>query len=403
MTETRMCAACGKELTRREGEKAYAFGQRRTCGGDCARALVWQGRKEKLPISPERNCALCNKLLERRSGERACNFKSRRTCNAECARALAWRERKQAVSFPVKQCAACGERMEPNPGEKRSNLIKRRSCSYECARRLTLRGVLKPEPEEKSCVECGRSFTRNITARSEESRPEYQRRTTCSMSCWTRRMQRERRERSQVLQRARIAAVGERHCVVCHTALARRPKEIANHFLKRQTCSKACHNVFSAQYTKASGARRRRPTPEKYCEMCGQQLLRQDGEPLGRFNMRKTCSVECCSQLRSQLIRMRRERSSPYPIGWNDSLRSAIRRRDDYRCAECGESERGRKHHVHHIDFNKHNLSPDNLITLCWSCHGRTTRTHNRGYYIERYKSLMEQRSRLTRREDIAA
>lgn len=34
-----------------------------------------------------------------------------------------------------------------------------------------------------------------------------------------------------------------------------------------------------------------------------------------------------------------------------------------------------------HIDYNKHNLSPENLVTLCKSCHAKTN--FNRNYWIK--------------------
>lgn len=58
----------------------------------------------------------------------------------------------------------------------------------------------------------------------------------------------------------------------------------------------------------------------------------------------------------------------PYPPLFNGSLKRAIRERDDYTCMLCGEYP---SKLVHHIDYNKENCDPDNLITLCRSCNGR--------------------------------
>jgi len=41
---------------------------------------------------------------------------------------------------------------------------------------------------------------------------------------------------------------------------------------------------------------------------------------------------------------------------------------------------------VHHIDYNKYNLNPDNLITLCVSCHSKTN--HNREKWINHFKNI---------------
>lgn len=64
----------------------------------------------------------------------------------------------------------------------------------------------------------------------------------------------------------------------------------------------------------------------------------------------------------------------PYPLGWNKTFKEQIRMRDCYKCYICGvsEAEHGKRLAVHHIDYNKDNLSLDNLVSLCFSCHGKT-------------------------------
>ena len=62
---------------------------------------------------------------------------------------------------------------------------------------------------------------------------------------------------------------------------------------------------------------------------------------------------------------------SEYPSNWV-GIRRDIRRRDGNLCMSCGTGiicGRLRAHDVHHIDGNKGNCSPENLITLCRSCH----------------------------------
>ena len=79
----------------------------------------------------------------------------------------------------------------------------------------------------------------------------------------------------------------------------------------------------------------------------------------------------------------------PYPDDWNETLRNSVRQRDGYTCQECGihQDELGgrlKKLDVHHIDYNKDNLDPNNLITLCKSCHSKTN--NNRDYWINYFK-----------------
>lgn len=67
-----------------------------------------------------------------------------------------------------------------------------------------------------------------------------------------------------------------------------------------------------------------------------------------------------------------------YSIDWTETLKKSIRERDRYICQICGKSQIEelenieRKLTVHHIDYNKKNCDPKNLITVCCECHGKT-------------------------------
>lgn len=64
----------------------------------------------------------------------------------------------------------------------------------------------------------------------------------------------------------------------------------------------------------------------------------------------------------------------PYGLEFNKQLKEFIRKRDNYRCQECGftQEQLKKKLDVHHIDFCKTNNNPNNLISLCKSCHIQT-------------------------------
>jgi len=63
----------------------------------------------------------------------------------------------------------------------------------------------------------------------------------------------------------------------------------------------------------------------------------------------------------------------PYPYAFNNQLKEQIRIRDNYRCQLCDitTEELCKNLAVHHIDFDKNNNLPSNLISLCGSCHGK--------------------------------
>lgn len=77
----------------------------------------------------------------------------------------------------------------------------------------------------------------------------------------------------------------------------------------------------------------------------------------------------------------------PYGKAFNKQLKVRIRQRDGYICQLCGKdkNELGHTLHIHHIDYNKKNNSPNNLISLCTSCHTKTN--YNRedwtNYFVE--------------------
>jgi hypothetical protein len=69
--------------------------------------------------------------------------------------------------------------------------------------------------------------------------------------------------------------------------------------------------------------------------------------------------------------------SRDYPLSWTDQFKEAVRERDGHKCKVCSktEEENGTRLDVHHIDYDRENLDPNNLVSLCKSCHGKTV-TH---------------------------
>ena len=78
----------------------------------------------------------------------------------------------------------------------------------------------------------------------------------------------------------------------------------------------------------------------------------------------------------------------PYTKDWTETLRRSIRERDDYLCRVCGKPQGDIAHDVHHIDYNKKNCSPENLVTLCENCHPKTN--FNRKYWREYFQKLCQ-------------
>ena len=72
----------------------------------------------------------------------------------------------------------------------------------------------------------------------------------------------------------------------------------------------------------------------------------------------------------------------PYSPEFNKDLKIKIRERDNFTCKECNKTELdlmsenkyNRTLRVHHIDYDKKNNSPTNLISLCQWCHPKTNK-----------------------------
>lgn len=70
------------------------------------------------------------------------------------------------------------------------------------------------------------------------------------------------------------------------------------------------------------------------------------------------------------------------------------------KCMDCSIELKGRKMHIHHLDKNRNNNSPENLLILCSKCHGQRHRItfvklkcDNCGKGIEKWKGYINKRN----------
>ena len=75
----------------------------------------------------------------------------------------------------------------------------------------------------------------------------------------------------------------------------------------------------------------------------------------------------------------------PYGLEFNKELKQCIKNRDFHTCQTPGCMNTNCLV-VHHIDYNKRNNNPENLITLCRNCHSKTN--FNRQYFTEFYTNI---------------
>jgi predicted DNA-binding protein YlxM (UPF0122 family) len=82
----------------------------------------------------------------------------------------------------------------------------------------------------------------------------------------------------------------------------------------------------------------------------------------------------------------------PYDSKWDNIFRNIIRKRDNQVCMLCGihREKINRALNIHHINYNKKLSIPENCISLCDICHGKTN--DNRTHWIKFFQSLLHER-----------
>ncbi|KKL54795.1 hypothetical protein LCGC14_2261820, partial [marine sediment metagenome] len=81
-----------------------------------------------------------------------------------------------------------------------------------------------------------------------------------------------------------------------------------------------------------------------------------------------------------------------YCVEWTNDLKEYIKERDNYECQnpDCTDKSNHLPLYVHHIDYDKKNCSPNNLITLCNSCHSQSN--GNRDQWQKLYTKIIKKK-----------
>lgn len=128
------------------------------------------------------------------------------------------------------------------------------------------------------------------------------------------------------------------------------------------------------------------------CGMKGKKFTDEHKQKIGKANSialkGRKVDKKVCLKISKTLIKKYNINDDDriYSVDWTETLRRSIRERDKYICKLCGSQQGDISFAVHHIDYDKYNCNPNNLITLCNSCHAKTN--HNRKDWIKYFKSL---------------
>jgi len=147
---------------------------------------------------------------------------------------------------------------------------------------------------------------------------------------------------------------------------------------KRKYCSLDCkHEAHSEQFSGEDAPNYKDAVSEFVCAECGDVFERPDAWTRKKDRDNDFCSAECRNRYYSgenSPVWIDGTAEQGYPRMWQASA-DEIRRRHGYECYRCGKtqtravSEHGKRLAVHHIDQNRWNMSVDNLVPLCQSCH----------------------------------
>ena len=169
-------------------------------------------------------------------------------------------------------------------------------------------------------------------------------------------------------------------------------------------CSPECHSNGKSRNRTANKHWNFIGMIELTCNYCGKTFQRYLSKykvaKARRPNERVYCSNSCRYSAYSETMRGENNPAwkggaslEPYGEGFTERLKESIRERDGFKCQLCGMTQEQCIEEfdctldVHHIDYCKTNHSPNNLISLCHSCHPTTN--GNRDHYESLFKEML--------------
>lgn len=170
-------------------------------------------------------------------------------------------------------------------------------------------------------------------------------------------------------------------CDYCGKEIKRFPRSIERN--KHNFCSQKCKIEF--QKGKKPWNKGRKSGGVIKCIVCGKKFYVY---PIYTKRNARFCSQKCVRQfLRGEKHPSWQGGVSklPYSFEFNKCLKENIKKRDNWTCQKC---DKKNDLVIHHIDYNKMNCKPNNLITLCRSCNGMVNRETK--YWIKYFRSKIK-------------
>ncbi len=170
----------------------------------------------------------------------------------------------------------------------------------------------------------------------------------------------------------------EKYCIACGGSFnrVRMPSGRLSDLSGRKFCCVTCANRYNQKDGSWNkGIPHTAAIKLKIGLGCKRRFARLDYiNPVTRPEVRQKISITMARYLsdpRNNARYIDGRSGEKYPFEFNRQLKEQIRARDNYTCQDCGIAQYAyiRLLDIHHRDGDKHNLSLDNLVTLCLSCH----------------------------------
>ena len=247
---------------------------------------------------------------------------------------------------------------------------RRKYCSVQCRINHT------KHKEERICQNCDKKFLCDSSRKS----------IYCSHNCWNKYTRKhnvtikgETCKKDFIIRHYQIARSINHYCSVKCKGLAKRSQVIKickycnksfqtyKYDVNRKFCSNKCKDDSTIGIRKGEWIK-------TDCKNCGNPIERLKSHT---YKDNIFCNRHCFSEWETGKNNNNwngGKSFEPYGSGFSRKLKRQIRERDNHTCQECKftEEQLGYKLPVHHIDYNKKNNHPDNLISLCKGCHGQT-------------------------------
>lgn len=279
-------------------------------------------------------------------------------CSKDCQYAAA------AVAMTCDRCGAGYTKLRCEADKARAKGFAQSFCSRACS----LAAMSETHAAGRRCAVCGTSaLSRHATYCSAECRRQaFLVSVTCSQCGIT--FELPNADQQKKIRRGQTSFYCSHSCM--GTARRGKPHSAAGLFTTSHPCvwcstptgpERRSSKYCSPECTKAARKAARPPKKTKPCPQCGEVFAYSSAR-------RQYCTRTCAND--AHALRMIGPGNSHFKDGtsyatWFRLMRPLIHQRDGHACRACLAPAK----HVHHIDHLPWHNWPENLITLCPTCH----------------------------------